>query len=160
MQKLIIVFSEIWEEERKVKFEDIVAKPFPEWINDMNCQIQKVWRMLNTGNKYKWNLNKGRSLKQAEIKHLMGNGRHIRLLNKKISWQWNIISTCWEKRPDISGFYSQPNFSSVVGTSGLRIQHYNCSGLGPCCGVGLVPGLGTSTCCGPGIKQKKRVRMK
>ena len=26
------------------------------------------------------------------------------------------------------------------------IQHYHCSSLGHCCGTGLVPGLGTSSC--------------
>ena len=31
--------------------------------------------------------------------------------------------------------------------SGLRIWHCHCSSLGYCCGVGLIPGLRTSTCC-------------
>ena len=40
--------------------------------------------------------------------------------------------------------------------SELRIQYFHCSNLGHCCGVGLIPCLGTSTCCGHGqTKQNK-----
>ena len=38
----------------------------------------------------------------------------------------------------------------------LRIQHCHCSGLGYCCGIGLIPGPGTSTFCGHGWKKKKK----
>ena len=34
--------------------------------------------------------------------------------------------------------------------SGLRILHCHCCGSGHCYGVGLIPGPGTSTCCGHG----------
>ena len=37
--------------------------------------------------------------------------------------------------------------------SGLRIWHCHCSGLDCCCGAGLIPGLGISTC--RGCSQKK-----
>ena len=33
-----------------------------------------------------------------------------------------------------------------LGTAGLRIWRCHCSGVGHCCGTGLIPGLGTSTC--------------
>ena len=37
---------------------------------------------------------------------------------------------------------------ALVGAQGcrLRIQHCHCSSLGHCCGTGLIPGPGTSTC--------------
>ena len=38
----------------------------------------------------------------------------------------------------------------------LRIQHCHCSSLGYLCGIGLIPGPGTSTFCGHGWKKKKR----
>ena len=46
--------------------------------------------------------------------------------------------------------------------SRLRIQHCHHSGLGCCCGAGLIPGLWTSTCCRHGqnfflIKKMKNV---
>ena len=40
--------------------------------------------------------------------------------------------------------------------SGLRIQHCHCYRLGHCCGAGLIPGPGTSTCCWHGRKNKKK----
>ena len=40
--------------------------------------------------------------------------------------------------------------------SGLKIQCCPCSGLGHCCGVGLIPGPGTSICCRRGQKIKKK----
>ena len=39
---------------------------------------------------------------------------------------------------------------------GLRIQHYHSCGLGCCCGTGLIPGLGTSTCHGVAKKEFKK----
>ena len=42
--------------------------------------------------------------------------------------------------------------------SGLRIQHCPCSGLGHCCGVGSLPGLGTSTWHGCGEKNKIKLK--
>ena len=38
---------------------------------------------------------------------------------------------------------------------GLRIQHYHCSSLGHCCGMGLIPGPGNSTNHGHGQKKKR-----
>ena len=38
--------------------------------------------------------------------------------------------------------------------SGLRIQDYHYSSSGHCCGVGLIPGPGTSTCHGNSQKTK------
>ena len=45
--------------------------------------------------------------------------------------------------------------------SGLRIQHCHCSGVGHCHGMGLIPGLGTSTCyrCGKKKLKKRRIRI-
>ena len=40
--------------------------------------------------------------------------------------------------------------------SGLRIQHCHCSGSGHCCVLGVIPGLGTLTCCGCSQKKKKK----
>ena len=40
--------------------------------------------------------------------------------------------------------------------SGLRIWHCHYSGSGCCCGVGLIPGLGTSACRGSGQKKKRK----
>ena len=60
-------------------------------------------------------------------------------------------------------FYS--NFSPLtleysegvpLGHNGLRTLHCHCSGSGRCCGSGLIPGLGTSTCCGCSKKKKKK----
>ena len=42
------------------------------------------------------------------------------------------------------------------GPAGLRIWHCHCSSSGHCCGVGSIPGLGTSTCCGHSQKQTSR----
>ena len=42
--------------------------------------------------------------------------------------------------------------------SGLRVWHYYCSSSGHCCDVGLIPGLGTSTCHGHSQKKKERER--
>ena len=39
--------------------------------------------------------------------------------------------------------------------SRLRIWCCHYSSLGPCCGSGLIPGLGTSTCRGCGQNEKK-----
>ena len=39
--------------------------------------------------------------------------------------------------------------------SGLRIWHCHYSGSDHCCGVGLIPGLGTFACHGHGQKKKK-----
>ena len=41
--------------------------------------------------------------------------------------------------------------------SGLRIWHCHCSGLGNCCGVGLIPVPGTSIYCRCGLKKKKKI---
>ena len=41
--------------------------------------------------------------------------------------------------------------------NGLRTWRYHYSGLGCCCGVGLIPGPGTSACCRHG--QKKKVHL-
>ena len=41
--------------------------------------------------------------------------------------------------------------------SGLRTQHCHCCGSGYCCGVGLIPGLATSTCYGCGQERVKSV---
>ena len=38
----------------------------------------------------------------------------------------------------------------------LRIQRFHWSSSGHCCGVGLIPGLGTFTCPRPGQKKKKK----
>ena len=38
--------------------------------------------------------------------------------------------------------------------SGLKIQSCHCSGLGICCGTGLIPGSGTPTFCGHATKFK------
>ena len=40
--------------------------------------------------------------------------------------------------------------------SRLRIQHFQCSSLGPCFGTGLIPGHGISTCCRCGQKKIKK----
>ena len=40
--------------------------------------------------------------------------------------------------------------------SGLRMGHCHCSGWGHCCGMGWIPGPGTSTCLGCGRKRKKK----
>ena len=40
--------------------------------------------------------------------------------------------------------------------SGLRIWHCHCNGSGGCCGVGSIPGPGTSTCLKHSQKKKKR----
>ena len=37
--------------------------------------------------------------------------------------------------------------------TGLRIWHCHCSSSGYCCGVGLIPSLGTSICCKCGQKK-------
>ena len=39
---------------------------------------------------------------------------------------------------------------------GLRIWHCHCYGLGHCCGVGSIPGLGTSACHGCGQNKNKK----
>ena len=39
----------------------------------------------------------------------------------------------------------------------LRIWYCYCSGSGHCYGAGLIPGLGTSTCCGRSQKQQKKL---
>ena len=39
---------------------------------------------------------------------------------------------------------------------GLKLQCCHCSSLGCCCGVGLIPGPGTSICGGCGQKKKKK----
>ena len=39
--------------------------------------------------------------------------------------------------------------------SRLRVWHCHCSSSGHCCDVGLIPGLGTSACCGCGPPPKK-----
>ena len=44
--------------------------------------------------------------------------------------------------------------------SSLRIWCYHCSGLGHCCGVGLIPGLETSTCCKCNQKKKLDHKLK
>ena len=41
--------------------------------------------------------------------------------------------------------------------SRLRMQCYHFCSSDRCCGVGLIPGLGTSTCCWHGQKEKKKV---
>ena len=43
--------------------------------------------------------------------------------------------------------------------SGLRIQHCHCNSLGCCCGMGSVPGLGTSACLRHGQKKKGKKRL-
>ena len=43
---------------------------------------------------------------------------------------------------------------------GLKLQCCHCSSLGCCCGVGLIPGPGTSICGGCGQKKKKRKKEK
>ena len=40
--------------------------------------------------------------------------------------------------------------------SRLRILHYHCCGSWYCHGTGLIPGLGTSTCCAHGQKKRNR----
>ena len=40
--------------------------------------------------------------------------------------------------------------------TGLRIWRCHCSGLGHCCGTGLIPGWGTSTCQGYAQKRRKK----
>ena len=40
--------------------------------------------------------------------------------------------------------------------SRLRIQHFHCSGLGRYCGIGSIPGPGTSTCMGKAKKQTNK----
>ena len=47
------------------------------------------------------------------------------------------------------------NTEVLLWLSGLRIQLCRCSSLNQCCGMGLIPGLGTSTCCRCGKKKKK-----
>ena len=42
--------------------------------------------------------------------------------------------------------------------SGLRILHCHCSSLDCCCGLGLIPGPGTSTCHGCSQKGKKKFK--
>ena len=44
--------------------------------------------------------------------------------------------------------------------SKLRIQCYHCCGSDYSCGVGSIPGPGTSTCCGYSQKKKKKGRKK
>ena len=50
---------------------------------------------------------------------------------------------------------------SVLGVSwwhsGLRIWHCHCYCLGCCFGVGSIPSLGTSACCGHSSREKKNV---
>ena len=40
--------------------------------------------------------------------------------------------------------------------SGLRIRHCHCCGLDCCCGMGLIPGSGTSVCYGCGQEKKRK----
>ena len=42
--------------------------------------------------------------------------------------------------------------------SRLRIQHCHCCGSGYSCGVGLIPGPGTSVCCGRGQQKRGYIR--
>ena len=46
-------------------------------------------------------------------------------------------------------------WSSLV-AQGLRIWYCHCSGPGHCCGMGFIPSLGTSTCCGHGLQIKTK----
>ena len=58
----------------------------------------------------------------------------------------------WVFRPSVllpictSSFFKCLTFGVPLWCSGLRIQHCHCSGSGHCCDLGLIPGLGTSTC--------------
>ena len=49
--------------------------------------------------------------------------------------------------------HSKMSYTGVLlWCSGLRIQHYNCSGLGNCCGMGSILGSETSIYCGSSQK--------
>ena len=47
-------------------------------------------------------------------------------------------------------------FGVLLWLSWLRIHHCHCSSLGHGCGMGSIPGPGTSTCCKDGQKKKKK----
>ena len=49
---------------------------------------------------------------------------------------------------------------SVLRIQWLRIQCCHHSSLGCCCGVGLIPGPGTSACCGLGGKKRSVIKRK
>ena len=49
-------------------------------------------------------------------------------------------------------FFKVLSGSSLVAQQ-WRVWHCHCSGLGCCCGPGLIPSVGTSTCCGCGQKK-------
>ena len=55
------------------------------------------------------------------------------------------------------GKREEPRIGDPLWLSGLRIQHCHCNGLGYCCGMGLIPGLGTSAC--PRYGQKKSPKL-
>ena len=65
-------------------------------------------------------------------------------------------------QPSTTKNHPAPNIKSFkvegvpVWLSGLRIWCCHHSGLSHCCGVGSIPDLGTSACCGHSQKQKQR----
>ena len=56
--------------------------------------------------------------------------------------------------------YSQKLLGVPLWCSGLRIQHCQCSGLGCCCGISSIPGLGTSRCLRLGQKTNSKKQTK
>ena len=55
-------------------------------------------------------------------------------------------------------FFNQRKVSGVpLGHSRLRIWCCHCRGSGCCCGMGSIPGPGTSTCHGQGQKKNRKV---
>ena len=61
----------------------------------------------------------------------------------KLVQQWRIV---WS-------FLKKLNIGVLLWCRGLNIQHCHCSGLSRYCGAGLIPGAGTSACCGCGQKK-------
>ena len=62
---------------------------------------------------------------------------------KRDKWDYIKVKSFWE---------------FPCGFSGVRIQHYHCSGLGCCCSMGSTPGPGTSAChrCGKKTETKTK----
>ena len=57
-------------------------------------------------------------------------------------------------------FFFSCNVGVSLWYSGLKIWHCHCSSLGPCCGVALIPGPGTSICHRSGKKEKTNKQTK
>ena len=81
-------------------------------------------------------------------------------INPCIIYRWPSVSAVLpicgstNHRPCTTEKY--PCFRVFLWLSRFRISRYHCSSSDPCCGMGLIPGPGTSTCYGRGQKKKKK----